>query len=113
MRPCRSTTTHLPALNCLHKIDRYSALAERAAGQAVSSANQLVGQVKQMQLVALDTAPAEVQSTEWFKQFKDGVKQMNSTSEASLLFSRKQHQLFSSSCSVNLVAIGFCSYRAA
>jgi hypothetical protein len=69
----------------LHKIDRYSALAERAAGQAVSSANQLVGQVKQMQLVALDTAPAEVQSTEWFKQFKDGVKHMNSTSEASLL----------------------------
>eukprot|EP00775_Hariotina_reticulata_P004610 gene4610-4864_t len=63
----------------LSSATQYSISAEKAAAKAVSSANQLVSQVQQMQLLALEAAPPEVLDTQWFKQFQEAVKQMNST----------------------------------
>jgi hypothetical protein len=45
----------------------------------VGSANSLVDQLKQTQLAALDTAPADVKASPWFGQYRAGVESFNQT----------------------------------
>jgi hypothetical protein len=47
--------------------------------RAVASSNTLIDQLKAVQLVAMDAAPAEVQDSQWFKEFRTGIVNFNQT----------------------------------
>lgn len=56
-----------------------SSSAEQAAARAVDSASFLVGQLKSAQLDVLDRAPAEVKATQWYRDFRKSVQDMDTT----------------------------------
>lgn len=72
-----------------------STSAEAAAQRAVDSAQQLVSDLKASQLQILDSAPAEIKSSDWFKDYYSGVQNINATCElwSSVAQSGGQHQL--------------------
>jgi hypothetical protein len=56
-----------------------SSTAEGAVRKAADSANSLVLTLKQAQLDVMDTAPREVQRTQWFKDFRRSVTDLDAT----------------------------------
>jgi hypothetical protein len=60
---------------------RVSSTAEGAVRRAADSASNLVLTLKDAQLGVMDSAPKDVKDTQWFKDFRRSVTDLESTGE--------------------------------
>lgn len=63
----------------LGRISQVSSTAEGAVRRAADSASGLVLTLKQAQLDVMDSAPKDVRATQWFKDFRQSVDDLEST----------------------------------